>query len=357
MEPGTSTIERMIGGEFTSDPRNSRFPLPEIPEGTPDGIPYVHSGFVVTPEMAKDWILNRSIRREITPSEMAHDEMCPNRKYLISYATSGAKKLKDNPNWWNKGIPQGGAFTKDGYLLDSQHRFSWCALSGVPITLPIAVNTPWSAWKDIDQNRRRSAAQMVDIPYAVSAVSVARYLIPVLEGNSATVYTRNGRDYEEQAVEICLGWPYFQDGQSWMKEIYEAAQEAGIPTGALGSLCIGSLAGGIPADEVQQFLNGLRRISRDVESITIGTDGHDPRKLAFQHFDRLRRARDKKGRLTGPEERAAVGTIRYCFDVWMRRVSDNPKKIKIVQRWAETSDLPSIFNEREIRAFHAKYVN
>jgi len=169
-----STIEKMLGGEFTSDPRLSRFPLPEIPAGHPDGVPYVHSGFVVTSEMARDYLLNRVIRRDIMPKDLLTDEVLPNRKILIQYAKTGAKKLREDPMWWNRGTPQTASFTREGFLLDAQHRMAWCALSGNPIILPVALGTLWSAYHDIDQNRRRAAHQMLDIPYASQAAAVAR---------------------------------------------------------------------------------------------------------------------------------------------------------------------------------------
>lgn len=358
MENSLSTIEKMIGGEFSSDPRCSKFPLPEIPEGTPDGISYTHSGYVVTPEIAKDWVQHRSIRRDVMPRDLTHDNVVPNRKYLISYLKTFTKKLQQ-PDWWDKGIHQGLAFTPDGFILDGQHRLAACVLSGVPIILPVAVNVPWASFNNIDQNRHRSAHQMLDIPYATAAASVAKHLLPVLDNRSATDHVYGGREYNEQVIEICLGWPYFAEDQAWMKEIYEAASESGIPSGPLGAVCIGGLAGGVPADDVQQFLNGLRPLSRDVKYITIGTNGDDPRRLLARHFKKQKDARGSNNRnsLTFADQRANAGTIRYCFDVWMRRNSDDPKKIKTIQRWPATSDLPPFINEREIREFHTKHVN
>lgn len=354
-----STIEKMLNGEFTSDPRRSKFPLPEPPAGitlTP-GISYTVSGVIVTPEMARDWVLNRSIRRDVMPKDLAHDNMCPNRKYLVSYSKQGAKKLTEDEGFWNKGTHQGGAFTPDGFLLDAQHRLTWSALSGVPIVMPIAINVPWSAWDIIDQNRRRVTAQMLDIPYATAATTVARHLLPVLEGKSATDYTRHGNDFTERVVEICLGWPYFAEDQAWMKEIYDAAGESRVPAGALGSVCIGALAGGAPADDVQQFLNGLRPLSRPVTYETIGRNGNDPRQLLARLTKRMSDDRGKKGRLSAIEERSVVGATRYAFNVWMDRYSDKPKEISKIDKWREAFDLPPLYDEDQIRSFHAKHVN
>lgn len=352
-----STIEKMLGGEFTADPRNSRFPIPEIPKGTPEGISYTHSGVVIEPEVARDWVLHRSIRRDLMgEAGLVHDEVVPNRKYLVAYAKDLGKKLQ-RPNWWNKGTHQGGAFTRDGYILDSQHRLAACALSGVPIIMPVAVNVPWNAFKDIDQNRNRAAHQMIDIPYAPEAAATARHLIPFLRGDWHSVYAYKGRDHNEEVIDICLGWPYFAEDQPWMQEIKEASREAGISTGSLGSVVIGSLASGVNPDEVQQFLNGLRPLTRSIEYITIGSNGGDPRQLAARFFRKEYNENGGRKSSTYADERAHCGAIRHAMNVWLARNQENPVKITKIQKWSSNHDLPSIGRPSAIQDFHAKYVN
>ena len=87
-EPGSSTIERMLGIEFSSDPRASVHPLPEAPKGIKmvDGIPYLISGHYLTPDVAKDWLQHRVIRQEYMPDALKHEDVIPNRKFLIQYA-------------------------------------------------------------------------------------------------------------------------------------------------------------------------------------------------------------------------------------------------------------------------------
>lgn len=351
-----TTIEKLLGGEFTSDPRLSRFPLPPIPEGTPKGTSYIHSGFTVTPEMARDWVLHRSIRSEVMPAELRHDQVRPNRKYMVTHFRGIARNLATDPAWWERGIHQGGAFTWDGFLLDAQHRFAASALSGVSIILPIAVGVPWSAWDVIDQGRRRNAGQMIDLPYATACASIARNLIPVLDGDSHIRYKRLGNEYLEQVMEICHGWPYFAEDHSWMSEIFSVSVESGTPVGLLGSVCIGALAGGADPDEVQQFLNGLRPFS-DVEYVTIGRKGKDPRRLAALLFKKLRDARGPRGRISTEDERAAAGALRHAMNVWLHRWDERPIEIGVLPKWPEEKDLPPLWNEGYIRSFHKNFVN
>lgn len=67
-EQGTSTIEKLLKITFTSDPRRSRYPLPDIPEGWPKDRPYPLPPVTVTPDMARDWITHRIIRKGVTPN-------------------------------------------------------------------------------------------------------------------------------------------------------------------------------------------------------------------------------------------------------------------------------------------------
>lgn len=352
-----STIEKMLKGEFTADPRNSRFPIPEIPKGTPEGISYTHSGVVIEPEVARDWVLHRSIRRDLMEEVgRAHEEVVPNRKYLVAYAKEMARKLQQ-PGWWNPGTHQGAAFTPDGYILDAQHRLVACALSGVRLIMPVATNVPWNAWNDIDQNKMRSAHQMLDIPYATTAAATARYLLPFIHNTWPSVYAYKKREYSEQVIQICLGWPYFAEDQAWMQEVHEAASEAHIPTGAVGSVVIGSLASGVNADEVQQFLNGLRPLTRSVRYETIGSDGDDPRQLVAKFFSREFLANKSRKSNSYDDERAYSGAIRHAMNVWLARNQDNPVKISKIQKWSSNHDLPPIGRPSAIQDFHAKHVN
>lgn len=183
------------------------------------------------------------------------------------------------------------------------------------------------------------------------------HLLPTLEEKSHILYTRTGNDFLDAILEVCLGWPYFALDQAWTKEISDAALESGIPAGPLGSVCIGALAGGAPADEVQQFLNGLRPLTRGVDYVSIGSSGKDPRQLAARHFAKLRNRRDRKGRMSAEYERATVGSVRYAMNVWLTRFDENPTEISVISSWARDKDLPPLWNEEKIRAFHNQFVN
>lgn len=352
MEPGASRIEQMLGVEFTSDPRLSKHPLPETPEGAPAGVSYVHSGYVLTPEVAKDWLTHRVIRQEVMPPELLHDEVTPNRKFLIHYLKTWMRKLENGE--WNKGTHQGAAFTPDGFLLDCQHRMAACVLAKTPIILPVSVNTPWSAFMITDSSRRRAADQMLgDLPYGKQAVAVVRHLLPVLNGTSLLEWTVRG--FEDDVVNICLGWPYFAEDQVWMREICETANFSGVPSAPLGAACIGALAAGADPFQVQAFLDGLRPAVRDVEYEALN-GGEDPRRLLLRLFQTSAR-RDAKGRFNAEDQRANTGVIRTAMNLWLERYEEGAKHLKQISRTPPSRDLPPMYREDAVRAFHNKHVN
>jgi hypothetical protein len=198
---------------------------------------------------------------------------------------------------------------------------------------------------------------MLDIPYASQAAAVARHLIPALQGASAVSWAASGVATNETVIEICLGWPYFAEDSPWMSEINAAASEAKIPGAPLGAAIIGALAGGAGADDVQQFLNGLRPLTYNVRFITIGTDGDDPRRLLARHFHKMRSQRDSKKRYSEAQERSNAAVIRHMLRVWLMRNADKPIKVKQVTSWSPNKDLPPLWNESVIQDFHRAHAN
>ena len=244
-------------------------------------------------------------------------------------------------------------------ILDGQHRILACALSNVPIILPLAI-VPWSAYKDIDQNRNRSPQQMIDLPYANQIAAIARHIIPALNGTTATDFNATGREYADQVIEIALGWPVFAEDQPWMREIFEAASACGAAAGPLGGPVVSILASeenGKASDEAQQFLNGLRPLSRDVEYITIGETGKDPRRLLAKYTTREKNARRAGQPSSLGDSRATAAVIRHAVNIWMLRHTDNRIKTTMLSRWPDSRDLPPMWREEAVRAYHDQFVN
>ena len=230
-----------------------------------------------------------------------------------------------------------------------------CVLSGIPIILPIAINTPWSAFLITDDSRRRAPDQMIgDLPYSKLCTSIARYLLPALHGNSKMEWSPRG--YNEEIVNICLGWPQFSADAEWVTSIKAVSTSARIPGPPLGAACIGALAAGASPFEVQAFLDALKPYSK-IEFETIGTDGEDPRRLIGALFNKANRLKDSRGRFTHDDERGHAGTLRRAMELWLNRHNEDSDQVKKLDFVPKSRDLPPMWNENAIRAFHDKHVN
>lgn len=359
-------IEKLLGVEFTSDPRLSRYPLPGAPDGWDTSRPYIHSDFVLTPEVARDWLTHRVIRLDRMPSELKHDEVCTNRKFLLHHARKWGKRILGelpNEDPYNPGNHQGFAVTWDGFLLDGQHRAAGVLLSKTAIPVPLAEGTPWSAFKVMDSNLHRTPSQMIDVPHPQVVSSIARHLLPVLHGVEEKEMALRG--HTQDIIDIAEGWHFFQrgamnDGSDWVKDI-KAASKSGIPSALLGASVIGALAGGADPFEVHEFVRGVNRSYRDGYP-SIHGDGSDPRHLLRLEFDDRRMLKDGKGRYVERDQRANAALIRKAMTAWLER--DDPKmkvkntlRTRTLHRVIAGGPLPPFWGAEGVREYHRKNVN
>jgi hypothetical protein len=356
MEPGQSRIEKMLKIEFTSDPRLSKFPLPEIPAdylakypGEPYTIP-----FDVTPEIAADWLTHRVIRRDITPRELLHEDFGPNRRFLPNALTGSSSRkgwvatFKDGEI---KKTHQGIAFSWDGYLLDGQHRLAACLISGISYRPQLSQLVPWDAFTAMDSGRGRTADQFIDLPHPNLCAAAAKYILPVIKGEEARTYY-DKRATKQEVLDLVYGWGIFEG--PWMAEVQSAARAANIPNTPLAaSVAMALAAGGDAAtDQVQQFLNGLRKnFAADPRNyITIGNAGLDPRWVLRGAFSEG--SSGKKRTFSSDETYGNVGVIRRCVQVWM-----DQEEFTGTQRTPTSRDLPKVWRADAVRQFHATKVS
>ncbi|MBD3004656.1 hypothetical protein [Streptomyces sp. 5-10] len=352
---GPSSIENLLGIKFESDPRQSRFPLPRPPKGHPKDKPYTKNSFVLTRDVARDWLTYRVIRRELTPPDLVHSDFRDNRRFLVDYAKDWAKIFSgQSAEKYNPNTHEGAAFSReivgnDEFLLDAQHRFAGFLLSGIKsIEIPVTTGVDWAAFAIMNKGRRRNVGQMLgDLPYAHLAAGVARHLLPVVDGSEREKFTIPGRD--EDVIDIARGWPHFRG--PWLKEVMGTLKSR-IPMSPLGATVIGTLAAGGDPFEVQQFIDGLKPGYREGYP-SIGTDGEDPRRLLKLAFT----GRDPKQRYSEAEQRVNAGMIRQAMNVWMRRHDDKPIKYKTLPRTPAHRQLPPFWQADKIRAFHDEHVS
>jgi hypothetical protein len=354
MEPGSTRIEKMLNLTFHSDPRKSRFPLPKIPASyltKHPGKPYV-TPFEVTPEIARDWLKWRIIRRDVTPKELLHDEFVSNRRFLPN-ALTGSTHKKGWVDTFKDGdirmTHQGIAFTWDGFVLDGQHRLAACALSDVPYEPLLAQLVPWDAFTAMDGGRARSADQFIDLPHPTLCAAAARYILPTLsETDHREYYDRKAT--KEDVLNLVYGWGLFAG--PWMAEIQRASAGAKIPNTALAAVVMMALAaGGDKASEpVQEFLTGLNKGFSHRNFITIGKNGEDPRYLVRAHF--IESINRGKRTFSANETYGNVGMLRRAMTIWMNR-----EEVSTLKPTPSHRPLPPVWNAEKVRTFHADHVN
>lgn len=366
-EDSLSTIEKMLGFEFASDPRKARFSIPETPTKYLSENPersFPHPPMKITPEMARDVLRYRVIRVERMPRELRHPEVTTNRRFLIT-TLNGTKKNRGltsivKEGDWDPRISTPVVFTEDGFLLDGQHRFAACALSNTPIETPVTTNGQWGTFSVLDTGRGRNAGQLLgDIPYPDQSAAAAKLILPVIRGTERTEWSVADASNQE-IFELVHGWPFFQEIQeesgSWMKHVLQASSSR-IPPSALAASVMMALAAGANSFHIQQFLDGLKPGYREGFP-KIGPKGEDPRHL-------LRRQYMNKGnkKATGKDRRDQVSHVRRALEVWLEfkayEAGQGGSLIQLekLQAAAENADLPLVWHADDVRKFHTERVS
>lgn len=366
-EDNLSAIENLLGFKFESAPKTARFPLPETPKAylkEKPNRPFPHPSMVITPEMAKDMLMYRVIRIDRIPSQRRHNEMTRNRRFLMGTLTGNRRKglidvVRDGE--FNNETSTPIVFTKDGYLLDGQHRLAACFLAKKPIEQPVTTNGQWGTFSVLDIGRARSAGQLLgeDIPYPDKAAATAKLILPVLQGTERRDWSVDGSN--QDIYDLVHGWPFFQEtwegSGSWMKHVLQAARSR-IPMTALAASVMMALAAGANPDHVQEFLNGLTPGYRDGFP-TIGKAGEDPRHLLRRQY--LIKSTTK---VTGHERREQVSSVRRAMEVWLEwkayQAGDDTAKVIELTRFrppTESQDLPPVWRADIVREFHEKKVS
>lgn len=362
-EDTLTAIEKLLGFEFVSDPRGARFPIPETPKEYkakhPDR-PYPHPSMKITPEMARDVLKYRVIRIERMPRELRHPEITANRRFLLT-TLNGTRQKKGlvatvKEGGWDDRISTPAVFTGDGFLLDGQHRFAACALSGKPIEVPVTTNGQWGTFSVLDTGRGRNAGQLLgDVPYPDQSAAAAKLILPVILGVERSDWSV--ADASNQDIfDLVHGWSFFHEtwegSGSWMKHVLQASSSR-IPPSALAASTMMALAAGADPFIVQEFLDALKPGYREGFPI-LGEQGEDPRHLLRRQY-----MNKKSGRTPSDKDRRdQVSYVRRAMQVWLEyKVNDNIIELKKLQAAAEGYDLPAVWNADAVRKYHEERVS
>lgn len=358
-EENLSPIERLLGFAFVSDPRKAKFPIPKTPAKHPVDRPYPHPSMIITPEMARDVLKYRAVSMEVMPKELKHAAMTGNRRFLLTTLEGGRRdkgliqKIKDGE--WNPRISSPVVFTRDGFLLDGQHRFAACALAGVPIEMPPTTNGQWDTFSVLDTGRQRNAGQLLgNVLYADYSAATARMILAVIrreELREPVALDASNREI----YDLVHSWPWFHeswdDGGSWMSHVMAASGRM-LPRTPLAASTMMALAAGANPSWVQEFLNGLKPDygdNLDEKFIQIGETGRDPRHM-LKKFYLYPKAKLVPATL---DKRRQTGHCRRAMEVWLEYKAGNPIELaKLPTAAPLNSDMPEVWHADAVRKFH-----
>lgn len=359
-ENAQSVIEKLLGFDFVSDPRKAKTPIPEAPEGHPSDRPYFYPAQVFTPSMAKDILKYRVIRFDVMPKKLQHDEMTANRRFLIG-ALKGSRHRKGLiqvllDKEWNPRIATPVVFTEDGFLLDGQHRFAACALSGVPIEVPVAVQGQWDTFTVTDTGTGRNAGQLLgEVPYPDYSAAAAKLILPTIKGTERTNWSDSDAPNQD-IYDLVHGWPFFHEswsnGGSWMKEVVQASASR-VPLSPLAASTMMALAAGADPFHVQSFLTGLKPSYRDGFP-EIGDRANDPRWMLRNVYLN----KPSGTRVSDKQRRQQVGHVRQAMQIWLEYQSGS-QIIRLTKLPTVPSHqkLPEVWHADRVREFHREAVS
>ena len=107
----------------------------------------------------------------------------PNNRKMSQFVVDGYANDMENGNWcWYVGNTV--VISKEGYLLDGQHRLAAIVKSGIPSMMLVVRNVPDDAFDYIDGGKRRRASDFIDCPQATYVTALAKAILMANDGNT-----------------------------------------------------------------------------------------------------------------------------------------------------------------------------
>lgn len=326
MTEGKSALERMMGTEYTSDPRLARHSLPggDLPSVLAGEASIPVGRWRITKEIAYDVVTNRIFRSDAIPRDL-HDPEQVNR----DPSTHEVEKLVKEellPGNWDQFTPEGAYFTKSGHVLDGQHRFIgfylaflYAARQGIelpPFSIPVTVNVPWASYDKIDTGLKRKAHQnLVGYSDKPRAGMTLKFLSPMLTGRERlTLFDERLGPKEMRFLETLFpemrATSEREDG--WFAESELAHRRTGIPAKIILSHLLGARRSGAEYAHLQEFLNPLMNPDQELRP-------WDPQdRLRTYAWDvRNRRKRAGRTKLNRNDEIQYTNMMRHALKAYL----------------------------------------
>lgn len=190
----------------------------------------------VTADMASDWLTSRN-----------HPKNRP-----ISAPVAGKYQRDMAHKLWHRS-PAPIVFTKDGYLIDGQHRLKAQANAGITLAWKIEPGWDFEVYRILDSGFKRSAAHMLQNTTQPGAVANAARYMAALSDNDRWGIPRYGRVTTAEILQVAATWPELTWYEKEVKNIYRATR---LPLGVHMAV-LAQAARTVHIGKIKGWLDGL----------------------------------------------------------------------------------------------------
>ncbi|MFF9268642.1 hypothetical protein [Streptomyces rochei] len=253
----------------------------------------------ITPDMAADWLENRSFAGNRKTSKAKAEQ--------LAAAMKAGRFLETH---------QGIAFDTEGLQIDGRHRLTAVVLANVTVRMWVFPDQTRDTFDVIDTGYARAASQFLPSVAPALAAGAVRYISAATDPEHSGIYRHKMPLHDVLALH--RQWP---EVETWALATFGARSVAAIPPSPLLAIVAMGDRGGARPDVIQEFLDGLK-------SGAIG-DAHDPRLILRNRF-----IKDHKN-LAGSRNRNHVfALIVKAFNHYV--ADERPKRII----WSDGDHIP-----------------
>jgi len=186
-----------------------------------------------------------------------------NRKHRPKLVEKYARDMQAN-QWQANGSTI--VFSKDGVLLDGQHRLMACVKSGTPFVSIVVRGVDVDAMRTVDSGAARTAGDAFNLEGEVNANALAAAVrFSWLWGNHGAMWTRVAPTHQELAAFLAR-WPETRTAVAIARANKD--NSVAVPTSALAAFALNALRATGDEDMVRSFVSGIRTGSMDKEHPT-----------------------------------------------------------------------------------------
>ncbi|UQA91668.1 hypothetical protein [Streptomyces halobius] len=194
--------------------------------------------YEVTPGMASSWFSFRATHPKLRS---------------FSKSTAARYQADMEAGRWREATPEGLIFDTSGYVISAQHRLRAQANAGVTLKWRIFVNEPRDIAPYLEQARRRTAGDLIQVKYRTQLGAGARHLAALADGDRWGLPRYNKVSVVE-VVDTYEKWPEL----GWfIADVARVQTDAGVPAGPHAAVLAQAARTG-HRDKIPEWLRGIR---------------------------------------------------------------------------------------------------